>query len=277
MSLGNVFCAEVDRRTCVFQGVKQGAKSSFAVVAYKDAGKWQFVCSPDVKANLEPRLDDLEAQWHLHQKIGQSWRKATRNFIRKPLDAGHILPALTQLEFQKSLMLLLSKAQSIMTLSENKRFTGDAIVAIYKDLVDHMALDTLLWMAQKDRKALKTFKFEAGRGAALWDSIFHAQNRSGQKAQALEAIEKAITYEDNITRREIALMLQAELEKDSALLENSRALAEMRPLKPHELVRQGMAFMRARDKAGLQNTIDTLAAMPGKAADQYMQRLSGYL
>jgi len=277
MSLGNVFCTEVDRRTCVFHGTKHGVKSSFEVLAYKEGGDWVFVCTPEVKAQVKGRLDDLEAQWRVYQKIGQSWRKATRNFIRKPLDAGQILPTLTQLEFQKSLMLLLSKVQTMMELTDTKRFSGDAIVTIYKELVDHMALDTLLWMAQKDRKALKTFKFEDGRGAALWDSIFHAHTRSGQKAQALEAITKAITFEDNMTRREIALLLQAELEKDVALLKNCDALAKMRPLKPHELARKGMAHMRAKDQGALQDTIAALKADPAETAQQYAQRLEAHL
>lgn len=271
------FCTEVDGRLCIFH--RSGGKDNpqFDVAAYETNAGWICLGPAEQQNAIQPQLQHLANRWKADPFFGRGLRKSTRNVIRKPLGAGDLLPTLALIEFQKSLVLLLSKAQVLVGDHAIQPTTADVLVHTYKGLAQHMALDTLLWMAKQHRQLLKSSTLTKAQGAAIWDSIFHAHVRLEHTPDALNALEKAVTYEDNATRRALMVRLQSQLEKDEDLLQTCTQLAEMRPLLPHELARRGMAEMRRQDETALRATIATLQGHTAPKAQQYATRLMGYL
>ena len=284
-------CAKVDARLCLFLRTAKGhgpfsetgtfETGTFEVVAYEGKGvkgktDWIFTCDAPVQAACKPHIAQLTRDWQRMEQEGDIWRTDTADFMRQDLNARYMLPALMVLDFQKSLKLTLSRAQTVMAQPMERRLSGEALPQIYAALLNHMALKALLSMADTDMAGLRAHDFPSGKGAAVWDSIFHANLREGQRAAALSALEMAVGYEDNITRRELLIVLQAEFQKDDAVRESCAHLSEMRPLRPSELARRGMAEMRSADKKALAMTIADLKAHGTAQATRYANRLEAF-
>ncbi|MEM6306394.1 MAG: hypothetical protein AAF701_00220 [Pseudomonadota bacterium] len=271
--MGLYFCTEVDGQLCVFRRGTQDTDPLFDVAAYKKKTGWICVGTPEQQTTLHPQLDTLENRWRHDPLFGRSIRKSTRNVLRKPLGCTDLLATLALIEFQRSLLLLLSKAQLLANDHLTPPPSGEVLVKTYSALVQHMALDSVLWLKKQNKTLLNADYLTQQQGATIWDSIFHAHVRRDEQADAIIALQNAIRYEDNATRHALILRLQSDLQQDRDLLKTCDRLAHMRPLRADELARRGMAELRSHQGTAVQKTISELRNKKAVTAQHYALRL----